>query len=107
VIGRDPNTLEMHYHGAGGTAGGSYTASSPLSSDWHTYALEWGPGKLVWYLDGVPRFTHTGSDVDSSAHYVMFDLSIGGSQSWGGAPDRNTPFPSTMRVDWVRVWQRS
>jgi beta-glucanase (GH16 family) len=107
VIGRDPNTLQMHYHGPAGTFGGSYTASSPLSGGWHTYALDWEPGKLVWYLDGVPRYTHTGSDVDSFAHYIMLNLTIGGSQSWGGAPDSNTPFPSNMRVDWLRVWQSS
>jgi beta-glucanase (GH16 family) len=107
VLGRRPAVLHMHYHGPAGTFGGSYTASSPLSDGWHTYALEWEPRKLVWYLDQIPRFRHTGSDVDSFAHYLMFDLSIGGSRSWGGAPDGNTPFPSTMRVDWVRVWQRS
>jgi beta-glucanase (GH16 family) len=107
VLGRDPNTLQMNYHGPVGTFGGSYSASSPLSSGWHRYALDWEPGKLVWYLDRVPRFMHTGSDVDSYAHYIMFDLAIGGSQSWGGAPDGNTPFPSDMRIDWVRVWQQS
>jgi beta-glucanase (GH16 family) len=107
VLGRDPNTLQMHYHGPAGTIGESYTAPSPLSDGWHTYALDWEPGKLVWYLDGIPRFSYTGSDVDSSAHYLIFNLSIGGSQSWGGAPDSDTPFPSEMRVNWVRVWQQS
>ena len=68
--------------------------------------LDWEPNKLVWCLDGVPRFAQTGSDVDSHAHYVMFNLSIGGSRSWGGASDSSTQLPS-MRVDWVRVWQRS
>jgi beta-glucanase (GH16 family) len=106
VLGRDPNTLQMHYHGPAGVVGGSYTAPEPLSAGWHTYGLDWEPGKLVWYLDGVPRFEHIGSDVDSHAHYIMFDLAIGGSQSWGGAPDNDTTFPSSMRIDWVRVWQQ-
>jgi beta-glucanase (GH16 family) len=107
VLGRDPRTLQMHYHGPAGVFGGSYLAASPLSSGWHTYALDWRPGSLVWYLDGVPRFMHTGADVDSYAHYIMFDVAVGGSQSWGGAPDSRTRFPSRMRVDWVRVWQQS
>lgn len=107
VLGRDPNTLQMHYHGPAGLFGGSYTALAPLSGGWHTYALEWEPGKLVWYLDDVPRFTHTGGDVDSHPHYIMLDLAIGGSTSWGGAPDSNTPLPASMQIDWVRVWQRS
>jgi beta-glucanase (GH16 family) len=107
VLGRDPNTVHMHYHGPAGVFGGSYTAPSPLSDGWHTYALDWKPGRLVWYVDGVPRFTHTGSDVDSHAHYILFDLAIGGSEAWGGAPDSNTQFPTRMLIDWVRVWQRS
>jgi beta-glucanase (GH16 family) len=107
VLGRDPNTFQMHYHGPVGVVGGSYTEAAPLSAGWHTYALNWETGKLVWYLDGVPRFAHTGSDVESHAHYIIFDLAIGGSESWGGAPDSNTPFPSNMPIDWVRVWQRS
>jgi beta-glucanase (GH16 family) len=106
ALGRHPNTVHMRYHTRTGKVRGSYTASSPLSGGWHTYALDWGPNRLVWYLDGVPRFARTGSDVDSHAHYVMFNLAIGGSRSWGGAPDSSTQLPS-MRIDWVRVWQRS
>jgi beta-glucanase (GH16 family) len=107
VIGSDPATLQMHYLVPAGKFGGAYTAPSPLSGGWHTYALDWEPGKLVWYLDGVPRYTHTGSDVDSYAHYIMFNLAVGGPQSWVGAPDGTTPFPSVMRIDWLRVWQSS
>lgn len=102
VLGRHSNTLHMHYHTPTRKVGGSYTTSSSLSGGWpHACAR-----LLVWYLDGLPRLAHTGSDVDSHAHYVMFNLSIGGSRSWGGAPDGSTQLPS-MRVDRVRVWQRS
>jgi beta-glucanase (GH16 family) len=107
VLGGDPATLQMHYHTPGGTFGRAYMAPSPLSDGWHTYALLWEPGKLVWYLDGVPRFTHKGDDVDSHPHNIIFNLAVGGSQSWPGAPDSTTRFPSVMRIDWLRVWQMS
>jgi beta-glucanase (GH16 family) len=106
VLGRQPNAVQMHYRGPGGAYGGAYTAPSPLSSAWHTYALDWEPGRLVWYVDGIRRFTHVGNDVDSHAHYILINLAIGGSASWGGGPDAKTLFPATMRVAWVRVWQR-
>jgi beta-glucanase (GH16 family) len=106
VLGRQPERLYMHYRSPTRTYGQSYAAASSLSAGWHTYGLHWEPGRLVWYLDGVPRFSHTGSDVDSHPHYILFNLAIGGSHSWGGAVDDSTPFPSSMRIDWVRVWQQ-
>ncbi|MBV9338123.1 MAG: glycoside hydrolase family 16 protein [Solirubrobacterales bacterium] len=107
ALGRQPNTVQMHYRGPTGTYGRGYTGPSLLSSDWHTFALDWEPGLLVWYVDGIRQFTHVGSDVDSHAHYMIINLAIGGSRSWGGPPDAKTPFPVTMRVAWVRVWQRA
>jgi beta-glucanase (GH16 family) len=106
VLGRQSEVLHMHYRSSTGTHGQAYAATSPLSEGWHTYGLHWEPGTLVWYLDGVPRFSHTGSDVASHPHYILFNLAIGGSRSWGGAVSDSTPFPSSMRIDWVRVWQR-
>jgi beta-glucanase (GH16 family) len=107
VLGRHPKTLQMHYHRPGRVLGQAYTAPSPLPGGWHTYGLEWERRRLVWYLDGTARFAHVGGDVDSHAHYIVFNLAIGGARSWGGAPHGTTPFPSTMRIDWVRVWQRA
>jgi hypothetical protein len=106
VLGREPKLLYMHYRSQKEKYGRSYAEASPLSAGWHTYGLHWEPGSLTWYLDGAPRFSHTGSDVASDPHYIMFSLAIGGSRSWSGAVDDSTPFPSSMRIDWVRVWQR-
>jgi beta-glucanase (GH16 family) len=37
--------------------------------------------------------------------YVDLELAVGG--RWPGNPDRTTPFPSSLDVDYVRVWQRN
>jgi beta-glucanase (GH16 family) len=105
TIGSDPATLQMHYHGPSGTYGAAYTNPQALSAGWHTYALDWQPGQLRWYLDGVQRASLSRSDVPSNPHYVLFNLAVGGRNSWPRAPDSSTPFPSTMKVDWFRVWQ--
>lgn len=34
--------------------------------------------------------------------YLTLGLAVGG--TWPGAPDATTPFPSTLRVEHVRVW---
>jgi hypothetical protein len=35
--------------------------------------------------------------------YILVDLAVGG---WISFPDRNTHFPATMLVDYVRVWKQ-
>ena len=35
--------------------------------------------------------------------HLILSMSVGG--TWPGAPDATTPFPATMAVDWVRVYQ--
>jgi beta-glucanase (GH16 family) len=105
TIGSDPSTLQMHYHGRSGEYGATYRNPQPLSAGWHTYALDWQPGRLKWYLDGVQRASLSRSDVPANPHYVLLNLAVGGRNSWPGAPDSRTRFPSVMKVAWLRVWQ--
>jgi beta-glucanase (GH16 family) len=105
LIGSSPSTAEMHFHGPSGTYGANYTNPTPLTAGWHTYAIDWEPGQLTWYIDGVQRARLSRSDVPTTPRYLMLNLAVGGSHSWPGAPDGSTPFPSQTKVDWVRVWQ--
>ena len=105
LLGSAPNTAEMHFHGPSGTYGAQYNSPTPLTAGYHTYGVDWEPGTLTWYIDGVQRGQLTRSDVPSTPHYLMFNLAVGGSQSWPGAPDASTPFPSVTKVDYLRVWQ--
>ncbi len=70
---------------------------------WHTYAVDWRPGKIVWYLDGVERYREEGDHVPSQPMYLLLNLAVGG--SWPGSPDSSTPFPGVMEIDYVRVYQ--
>ena len=101
-LGKTPNTAYFNYHWNGqNLESASRTASAPLSDGFHTYGLDWRPGKLVWYLDGVEVARYEGPGVTSEAHYIIFNFAVGG--TWPGSPDATTPFPSSMLVDWVRV----
>ncbi|WP_246017785.1 carbohydrate binding domain-containing protein [Mesobacillus subterraneus] len=83
---------------------------------WHTYALEWEPGELRWYVDGELYQTQndwyskrTGNAADFSypapfdqEFYLVMNLAVGG---WfDGETDETTPFPSQMEIDYVRVY---
>lgn len=68
--------------------------------DWHTYALEWSPSKIVWYLDDIPfRVIPNPGIVDPVR--ITFNISSEPSNP----PISETPFPSEMLIDYVRVYQ--
>lgn len=96
----------LHYV-SGGTHmsdGVPFTMPADGSLDFHTYAVKWGPGVIVWYVDGIEahRVTH---DVPAEPFYLLVNLAIGG--SWPGNPDDTTVFPAYMHVDYVRAFQCS
>ena len=76
----------------------------------HLYSVEWDKSKIQWFLDG--KKFHEGkiskskdnTDEFQSPFYIILNLAIGG--SWPGNPDKTTLFPDTMKVDYVRVYQK-
>jgi len=88
--------------------------------DYHIYTLDWEPGKLTWYVDGIQVFETsewcTGADEESELTYpapydhelyVILNLAIGG--GWVGYPDQEAVDDmnnQSMDVDYVRVYQK-
>jgi len=72
-----------------------------FSADFHTFTLDWTPTALVWSVDGVERH-RTSENVPQEPMYVIANLAVGG--DWPGFPDATTPFPSTMELDYIRVY---
>jgi len=65
---------------------------------WHTFAADWEPGIVNYYYDGVLVGTLT-SGITSSPMYLILTYAVG--IPYGGP----VVIPSTMKVDYVRVWQ--
>ncbi|WP_214767277.1 MULTISPECIES: carbohydrate binding domain-containing protein [unclassified Exiguobacterium] len=83
---------------------------------WHTYAVEWEPGELRWYVDGnlyqtqndwYSKGKNTATNYSYPApfdqnFYLVMNLAVGG---WfDGEVDATTKFPAEMEVDYVRVY---
>jgi len=78
---------------------------------WHTYGIEWSPSKLIWYIDGIPsRVYHQTGQTDLATGMPMYpvdpvriilNLAL---EPWS-PPNSSTPFPSDMRVDYVRTYK--
>lgn len=109
ALGRQPNELLMTYHYPTAqkpdNSAGRTLLGPVFSSNWHTYAMQWEPGSITWYIDGVKRFSYTNSSaVTSQPMYLIANLAIGG--SWQGSPTASTSFPSLYQIDYIRVWQK-
>lgn len=112
-LGQDPLTVHqtLHYtdpalvtagNPTGKTATGTATSGPDFSYDYHTYAVSWRPGELIYYIDGVERKRVT-QFVPSSPMYMLVNLALGG--SWPVAPDFTTQFPNYYDVDYVRAYR--
>lgn len=107
ILGNAPGKVLMTYHyGAVTYPGVDETIYPYLSnpSGWHTYALDWQPGKLTWYIDGTVRKSVTSKNVPATPMELLLNLAVGGSLP--GNPDASTHFPANMQIDYVRVYQR-
>ena len=100
--GSNPNRVNFNLHFTGVDTGGSYTGPD-YSAGYHTFAVDWQPSALAFYVDGVERWRYTGPGIPSEPEYLVLNLAVGG--IYDGAPDASTPFPSSLDVDYVRVWQ--
>ncbi|MFI9205841.1 family 16 glycosylhydrolase [Streptomyces sp. NPDC053048] len=114
ALGKEPGTAHGAIHGPGYVAQGleRHTAlpgGASLADGFHTYRIDWTPGKVTWFLDGKAYGEARKSQlrrgqkwVFDHPHYLLLNLAVGG--DWPGPPDRSTPFPARMLVDYVRVY---
>jgi len=110
-VGSSPNTVYGTVHGPGysgaGGIGGNRTIGSALGDAFHTYAVDWSPNLIVWYLDGSEYFRVTPSNINGNTwvydhpFFMIMNVAVGG--YWPGSPNSSTSFPQTMLVDYVRV----
>ena len=118
LVGHEPTRVHgtLHYGGpapANQNSGDHFDLSSgTFADDFHLFAVEWEEGEIRWYVDGALYQTQTSwnstaapfpAPFDQNFHLLM-NVAVGG--NWPGNPDLTTPFPQTMEVDYVRVYQR-
>jgi Beta-glucanase/Beta-glucan synthetase len=111
IVGHKPNEALLSHHWRESGAGGrrhvwqtkTFTGPDFCAEDFHTFAVEWGPDEIVWYVDDVERHRAT-HNVPREPMYVLANLAVGGDLP--GMPDETTPFPAVMEVDYIRVYQR-
>lgn len=105
MLGQQPDKIYMTHHWLGANRKqytGTYTGSD-YSQSFHTFSIEWEPGKITWYIDGIERYVST-SHVQDTPAYLYLNTAVGG--NWPGAPDDSATFPQYHDIDYIRVYQK-
>lgn len=74
------------------------------TNGWHTYAVNWRPGRIDWYIDGFKRKSVQSSNVPTQPMEIIANLAVGGDLP--GPPDAKTLLPGRLQVDYIRVYQQ-
>lgn len=116
-VGYDPFVIvaSAHtktYNHVKGTQKNAKITVSDCYQDFHEYSLEWDADEYRIFVDSQLYFTYKndGTGFESwpfdKRFHLLLNLAVGG--NWGGQKGiDDTIFPRTMRVDYVRVYQKN
>jgi beta-glucanase (GH16 family) len=111
-VSRIPNEIFGTIHGPGYSGGGSFSGiydfGERVDPSYHTFAIEWEPDLITWYVDGTQYHQAEPSDVSGpwvfeKPFFLLLNFAIGG--NFGGAVDPANTYPQEYLVDYVRVYQ--
>jgi beta-glucanase (GH16 family) len=103
--------MQSSIHGTGLNGGNPYTTTGFSAAAWHTYGMIWTKGQIQYYIDSPSNIYETFTPTspgggtwpfDQGPQYILLNLAVGG--SWPGNPNSTSVFPSTMLVDYVRIY---
>ncbi len=138
IVGPEPHEVLNSLH-----FGSSYPRRSLITTthrlpgdstvaDWHTYAVEWEPGEVRFFVDEVQTCTYRhwwscsrldpaqgGQGVEAASEadlnpwpapfdqpfYLLMNVAVGG--NFPGHPNPETRFPAELVVDYVRVYDKA
>jgi len=106
-IGRDPAEVWLTNHwkdwnGQHQQANRNWIDPTVDWGGWHTYAVEWQPNSIRWYIDGVLRGETIGP-VSAVPMYIRINTAVGGTFAHEPA---SGPWPQVFDVDYVRMYRR-
>jgi beta-glucanase (GH16 family) len=98
----DKIQLNVHYTQAGRIQQAQYyTPAGHFTDGFHTYALDWEPTRLTWYIDGTPVYMVSNpAAIPHTAMEILIDLAVG-----LPSPPAADVSTATVHVKDVQVWQ--
>ncbi len=117
LVGFDPGQVHATLHSsafnhAKGTQRGGSMKLPTACGEWHNYQLDWSPEAITVGVDGRGYMRVANDQPGGQAAWpfdkpfnLIMNVAVGG--DWGGKMGiDDSKFPQSMRVDYVRYWQR-
>ncbi len=111
--GKFSNITYGSIHGPGYSGGEAITTPYALQNnrfdtDFYVYAIEWSENRIDFFVNDYLYKRITTSDVPgewvyNQPFFMILNVAVGG--NFGGPPNDFTPFPCSMTVDYVRVYE--
>lgn len=93
-----PDTIDMTVHYGKDQQASAQLTGPDFTAGYHTFGVDWEPGGLTWYVDGVAR-QHVAVSI-TKPQYLLANLAVDGSD-----PPGPSARLSPLSIDWIRVWQ--
>ncbi|MGX5800335.1 family 16 glycosylhydrolase [Bradyrhizobium sp. Arg314] len=106
------HNFTWHLHGPSGWVGDTIDSGIDLTSGFHTYGINWDPGKsITWYLDGkqMAQVTSAQVAIPDEPMQLMMNNAVANSNAsgWHTALDSSTPSSMQMQIDQVQLYQKA
>ncbi|OKO67955.1 hypothetical protein AC629_42420, partial [Bradyrhizobium sp. NAS80.1] len=104
--------FSWHLHTASGTFGGVVDTGIDLTAAFHTYAIDWQPGKsITWYLDGkqIGQVTSAQAPIPNEPMELLMNPGVAssGASAFHTTLDSSTPSSMQMQVDSIQLYQKA
>ncbi len=117
LTGEQPNRVLGTLHYGANVASHEYkgavkylSGNKNFHDEFHVFSMLWEADRVQLLVDDEVFHTITPASLGAAAYpfnkafYFIFNVAVGGSLP--GAPDSSSPFPQSMIVDYVRVFQK-
>ena len=110
-VGRSPNEVfnSVHTQSSFGNTVNTRTTQIPdIEEGFHTFAANWTPDKIEFFVDDELTYTYVPSTYDESRWpfnkdaFLILNTAVGG--NFGGPDIDNSIFPQQFIIDYIRVY---
>jgi beta-glucanase (GH16 family) len=80
-----------------------------FQDEFHVFSIIWKENSIEFLMDDEKYHSITPNDLNGATYpfnknfFFIFNVAVGGNLP--GSPDATTPFPQSMIVDYIRVFQ--
>jgi hypothetical protein len=100
----------VHWNSNGhASAGGFFTkAQDTFADEYHVFSIVWDENRIIWLVNDQQYYQINIAPPHMHAFreefFFLINLAVGG--NWPGNPNASTSFDQTLKVDYIRVFQR-